>query len=51
MSLCDCGTPDEGRHIKYKWPCAYYRKDFPDGGGRGIGDGGRGGGGRGKGDK
>ena len=25
MSLCDCGTPDEGRHIKYKWPCALYR--------------------------
>ena len=46
MSQCDCGTPDEGRHIKYKWPCAYYRK--PDGevegrGGRGGGDGGRGG--------
>mgnify|MGYP006251684585 CR=1 FL=1 len=22
---CDCGTPDGGRHIKEKWPCAYYR--------------------------
>ena len=56
MSQCDCGTPDEGRHIKYKWPCAYYRKD-PQGsdggaGGRGIGRGGgrgKGEGGRGKG--
>ena len=27
MTECDCGTPDGGRHIKYKWPCAYYRKD------------------------
>ena len=25
MKPCDCGTPDEGRHIREKWPCAYYR--------------------------
>ena len=25
MKLCDCGTPDEGRHIRDKWPCANYR--------------------------
>ena len=52
MSLCGCGTPDEGRHIRYKWPCNLYRKDQDggtgkggrgtQGGGRGTGDGGRG---------
>ena len=53
MSLCDCGTPDGGRHIKFKWPCSYYRKptdpppDTGKGGGRGLGAGGRGGAGRG----
>ena len=25
MKQCDCGTPDEGRHIRDKWPCANYR--------------------------
>ena len=25
MKPCDCGTPDEGRHIRDKWPCANYR--------------------------
>ena len=25
MKPCDCGTPDDGRHIRDKWPCAYYR--------------------------
>ena len=53
MTQCDCGTPDEGRHIRYKWPCAYYRKEG-DQSGRGQGAGGRGkgdGGGRGKGGK
>ena len=30
MTECDCGTPDGGRHIKYKWPCAYYRKEPAD---------------------
>ena len=30
MQQCDCGTPDEGRHIKYKWPCRYYRKPTDD---------------------
>ena len=58
MSECDCGTPDGGRHIKYKWPCAYYRKDS-DGtaglqGGQGQGQGrglGKGKGGDGKGKK
>ena len=29
MSLCDCGTPDGGHHIKFKWPCAYYRSRSP----------------------
>ena len=43
MKPCDCGTPDEGRHIREKWPCAYYRN--PDkhaespGGGKGKGKG------------
>ena len=41
MKECDCGTPDEGRHIRYKWPCAYYRKDQDNEstGGRGLGKG------------
>ena len=41
MSLCDCGTPDGGHHIKFKWPCAYYRKepDVAAGGGSGKGKG------------
>ena len=51
MSLCECGTPDQGRHIRYKWPCNWYRKDGDaesksQGGrgsaGRGAGEGGRG---------
>ena len=33
LSLCECGTPDEGRHIRYKWPCAWYRKPADDTGG------------------
>ena len=44
MSLCDCGTPDEGRHVRYKWPCAYYRNPDKEGGHeaqRGGGKGGR----------
>ena len=56
MKPCDCGTPDEGRHIRYKWPCAYYRKDENDrneygGRGKGKGKGKQKGGGRGKGKK
>ena len=45
MSQCDCGAPDEGRHIKYKWPCKYYRNPDKQNGGesakgnRGIGKG------------
>ena len=47
MSKCDCGTPDDGQHIKYKWPCAYYRNpEKTDGAGSGKG---KGGGGKGKG--
>ena len=30
MKPCDCGTPDEGYHIKGKWPCAYYRNPNKD---------------------
>ena len=51
MTLCDCGTPDEGRHIREKWPCAYYRnpdKQSESPGGKGKG--GKGGKGK-KGDK
>ena len=58
MSLCDCGTPDEGRHIKFKWPCGYYRKpqegaepNANAAGGRGSGAGNPAGGGRGTGNK
>ena len=49
MSLCNCGTPDGGRHIKYKWPCAFYRKDPPDTTAGGGPDGGQVKGGKGKG--
>ena len=30
MQQCDCGTPDEGYHVRYKWPCGYYRKPKED---------------------
>ena len=55
MSQCECGAPDEGRHVRYKWPCFW----APDadaasstgGCGKGQGQGGPPGGGRGKGAK
>ena len=52
MKLCECGTPDGGRHIRYKWPCKWYRnpnKLISDGSDGQDTSGGRGGGGRGAG--
>ena len=52
LQQCECKTPDEGRHVRYKWPCAFYRKpdDKPPSTGKGEkgSDKGRG---RGKGEK
>ena len=43
MKPCDCGTPDDGRHIREKWPCAYYRNPEKQGGYNSPGGKGKGG--------